>query len=449
MSDDSQLLASSIQNYLAGRVDLARQELEEALRCNPANERARSFMVLLQSLARSSAAFEETPQIPRSSALFEETPQIPLPTAEAKSPVRPPKLWDWTGEPVTEPPLPGQLPDPGLLGLKSHLRPAAVAREVWFSISDWAAGWDFRAWGDRALQWASRYAPQLILAVALLFGGWTALRNRAVIAHGAGLVTSRLWPQFPRAGPEPLTPPPLSSSNISTSEPIPPVPASVHDGQAPRVLSDASTLARSAPRRVAPAIPLRTSTALSGKPVGVPSLLSPESASPDVIEPMKSWAPPPWGLEVDEVVRSSPPGVVHVGLHPFQSEGGLIVRASAENVPILSGKYSARFLFDSAGELSAVQLRCSQQRRSTESVFDELLNWLSAAYGPAREEGGLPGEGPTMRRLTWNAANTRVRLEVMRSGDVGRAHILLLDVNSGSVRPADTNSVVATFERTP
>ena len=80
-------------------------------------------------------------------------------------------------------------------------------------------------------------------------------------------------------------------------------------------------------------------------------------------------------------------------------------------------------------------------------MFNELLNWLSTGYGPPREEGGLPGEGPTMRRLTWNAADTRVTLEAMRSGDVGLAHILLLDVNSGSVRPADTNSVVATFER--
>ncbi|HET6413642.1 MAG TPA: hypothetical protein VFG53_16395 [Anaeromyxobacter sp.] len=187
---------------------------------------------------------------------------------------------------------------------------------------------------------------------------------------------------------------------------------------------------------------------MSGKPVGTPSVTSPDaSTSPDVFEPSKNWAPPPWGLEVDEVVRSSPPGAVHVALHPIQSEGGLTVRAFAENIAILSGKYSARFLFDSAGELSAVQLRCSQQRRSTESVFNELLNWLSTGYGPPREEGGLPGEGPTMRRLTWNAADTRVTLEAMRSGDVGLAHILLLDVNSGSVRPADTNSVVATFER--
>jgi hypothetical protein len=428
MADGSHLLQSSIQAYLEGRADVARAGLKEALRCDPSNVRARSFLILLESLKRSSAAFEDAPQLPLADPAVDVVDADPATTREGPIEAGPSQ--------------------------RLRLSVARLARRTWSSISDWAATSDLRGRGRRSLVWGARAAPQLVLALALIAGGWAALRNRALIAQEAARWTdaARAWVSPSRAGPVPRPIPSRQDSarpDASSSAPAPP-PRSAPPPRA-RVVIELPPGSRPVPRHITSANRARGPAPPGVAPArgAAPEVRPAASASPEVTAPSKPWTPPRWGIGVDEVVRSFPPGTVRVSLDPTPSDGGLTARASAERIRLASGTYSASCLFDSVGALSAVELRPSQQRRSAESVFDELSSWLSTEYGRPIDEGELPGGGPTVRRLTWNTADTRVTLEARRSGDVRGAHILLLDVASGSVRPADANAVLLTYRRSP
>jgi len=419
MADVSLLVQSSINAYLSGRPDLAREGLEEALLRDPSNDRARGILNLLESVRRTSAAFEAAPQLPLAPPVEE--------AAKGPASLRPKR-----GSPRVA---------------RVALR---LAGRAWSRVAGRAASWEVRSRCGRLLERAAGAAPRLVIALALTLSGWAALRDHARIGRqleswsGAG----RAWiSQSLTAPPRPIPsvantgrPPAIVGAAVPSprarivieAPPPPPPPATATQRIASARTARSPATAGARPARAAPVEPVRGATPPLATALGG-----------------DEWKPPRWGIGVDEATRSLTPGITRLALEPIPSDGGLTIRASAERIRIRSGTYAASYLFNSAGALTAVQLRPSDQRRSAESVFDELSAWLSSSYGqPTEDRELLPGEA-TVRRVTWFAPETRVTLEARRSGDVRGAHILLLDVSSGSLRAADPNTVVVTYSRLP
>jgi hypothetical protein len=118
-----------------------------------------------------------------------------------------------------------------------------------------------------------------------------------------------------------------------------------------------------------------------------------------------------------------------------------------EGARVGSGSYSASFLFDGVGALSAVQLRPSRAPAGVAAVFDELVALLSSRYGTPRERVERSSKaGSWKRQLLWNAPDSFIDLSAWKT-TLSDAHVLAIDFGSGAISPRDEGEVVLTYQR--
>jgi hypothetical protein len=290
-----------------------------------------------------------------------------------------------------------------------------LARRAWSRVADWVTRWNLRHVWNRLL-WIARVGVTMAIPLGLALGGWVVVRNRVAIVQQ----TRHL----------------AESAKASLTRPSP---GEVRSQSESRSGTRGGRAARPEATQGAPASrsggPRTTSRALAEPRVPASSARDPRALA---------WTMPRWGIGLTELIRSFPPGAVQV-LHEAEPPGSALVRgARVDVVRFASGTYSATYLFDASGALGAVQLRPVPLHRRLEPALDDLSRWLTQRDGPPAEEDSGAAEW-TLRRLTWATPDGPVTLEVTRD-DPRRAHVLVVDLSSGSVGPV-VNGALLTFSR--
>jgi hypothetical protein len=156
------------------------------------------------------------------------------------------------------------------------------------------------------------------------------------------------------------------------------------------------------------------------------------------------WQAASWGATVAEVMKAFGGATRVDGDGAARGGEALAPGAALESVWVAGHLWSARFLFDGAGRLGAIELQAAGAFEADDRAYDDVAASLAADYG--RPRAGTLRSSPSGgggSRATWSTADGLIELQG-EDLEARRARVVAVDLRAGRVRPIPARGVVIT-----